>query len=579
MVASAMNSSLTASPAELRFRVVVRAFLDSAEAAHLINFRDDEVHLVLDGSTLLVVILDHSATEEELLAQLEAAAFAHQGKLRIVVVSERPWVQSALAAVKRRASASCALYAIAVDGTVWSQSSLLVSELRPALKRQAESAPKGNETREEFHAELRQGLAKTSVKLEDAQAFAASMSSRPVWVTYALLTLYVLMFALSYAFGSPENIATLVLLGAEVPARIRQGEWWRLLSATALHGGWLHLMMNGIVLFSLGPFLERLLGWGRFLTLYVLSGLLGSLLGTLLAPLLKFGISVGASGALFGLLGASAVLGFKPSGLPEFLARDLKKSAVQNMVINVINSFRPHIDWAAHLGGALVGLLLFWTGLMRPRLGSADSAASRRSDRVYNAIGALLGAALLSCIGLSIMRGQPWQLQDSAAIARHSLGSTQLSFEAPQSLGQLQSMSKNEEFEAYELGGIEFGQTLSVLVSPLKISAEDEAAKDLIWQLSVKALRDFRPPFQATRIGEPSEETINGRPAVVLNFKLDNGARYIRLAQLERRHLVIFELVTPPNLPDRQRIDLRRVAESLRDDAPAPHQSPLDQGP
>ena len=116
--------------------------------------------------------------------------------------------------------------------------------------------------------------------IDELDVFSALMALRPVRATYALIGLYIVLFGLCELWGGSESIATLVAMGAEVPALIKQGEWWRLLAATALHGGLIHILLNSYVLYSFGPFLEKLLGWQRFLVLYILSGLAGTLLGT-----------------------------------------------------------------------------------------------------------------------------------------------------------------------------------------------------------------------------------------------------------------------------------------------------------
>ncbi len=83
------------------------------------------------------------------------------------------------------------------------------------------------------------------------------------------------------------------------------GEIWRLLSHAFLHGSVVHLLVNSISLFSLGGMLERLLGWRRFLVLYTVSALAGGLASAFVGGAR---LSVGASGAIFGLLGATFAL-------------------------------------------------------------------------------------------------------------------------------------------------------------------------------------------------------------------------------------------------------------------------------
>lgn len=134
------------------------------------------------------------------------------------------------------------------------------------------------------------------------------------------------------------------------PARIAvQGQWYRLVSAMFLHAGLLHLAFNMYVLYVLGPPLERVLGHGRFLTLFLVAGLGGSVASYAFSPILT--LSVGASGAIFGLMAAWIVVALR-----------LKQDATQGIVllaINVVLGFvLPSIDWRAHVGGALTGALV-----------------------------------------------------------------------------------------------------------------------------------------------------------------------------------------------------------------------------
>jgi membrane associated rhomboid family serine protease len=124
------------------------------------------------------------------------------------------------------------------------------------------------------------------------------------------------------------------------------GEWWRLVTAAFLHGSFLHLAFNMYVLFALGPTLERILGHGRYLTLYILAALGGGVASYAFSDIRT--VSVGASGAIFGLMGALVVAG-----------RRLRYDITQVLVllgINVVIGFiSPGVDWRAHLGGLVTG--------------------------------------------------------------------------------------------------------------------------------------------------------------------------------------------------------------------------------
>jgi membrane associated rhomboid family serine protease len=134
------------------------------------------------------------------------------------------------------------------------------------------------------------------------------------------------------------------------PAAIALGDQeFRLLTSTFMHANLLHIGFNMYVLFMLGPPLERLLGHGRFLALFLLSGLGGAVASYAFSPVRT--LSVGASGAVFGLMAAWIVV-----------SRRLQADASQVVVLLAINValgfFLPGIDWRAHLGGALIGAVV-----------------------------------------------------------------------------------------------------------------------------------------------------------------------------------------------------------------------------
>jgi membrane associated rhomboid family serine protease len=134
------------------------------------------------------------------------------------------------------------------------------------------------------------------------------------------------------------------------PVAIALGDQWaRLFTAMFLHAGLLHIAFNMYALYLLGPALERALGHGRFLTLYLVSGLGGSVASYLFSPIMTS--SVGASGAIFGLMAAWVVVHSR-------LKTDYTPVLIL-LGINVVLGFlMPGIDWRAHLGGAVVGALV-----------------------------------------------------------------------------------------------------------------------------------------------------------------------------------------------------------------------------
>jgi rhomboid protease GluP len=175
-------------------------------------------------------------------------------------------------------------------------------------------------------------------------------------VTAVLLLAIAAMFMVETQQGGSTDTQVLLALGANYPpAVLGQGEWWRLFTSMFLHGGFAHVLLNGWALYQLGTLCELALGSTRTLVVYVLAGLAGSAASLFWTQ----GLSVGASGAIFGLLGAMiAFLLRRRERLTPF-AKSLLSQLVAWAAINIFIGFTfPMIDNAAHLGGCAAGFVL-----------------------------------------------------------------------------------------------------------------------------------------------------------------------------------------------------------------------------
>lgn len=179
-------------------------------------------------------------------------------------------------------------------------------------------------------------------------------------VTRALLVAIGLMFVAETLLGGSTSRQVLVTLGANVPRLVQGGEIWRLATSMFLHIGVLHLLFNGWALFQLGTLYETWVGSGRFTLVYFVSGLVGSTASVLVMPNPE-SLSAGASGAIFGLLGALIAFLFRRRNKLLPPARSLLTQLVGWAGINIFLGFTiPEIDNAAHLGGCAAGILLGW---------------------------------------------------------------------------------------------------------------------------------------------------------------------------------------------------------------------------
>ncbi|MCS6840725.1 MAG: rhomboid family intramembrane serine protease [Roseiflexus sp.] len=155
----------------------------------------------------------------------------------------------------------------------------------------------------------------------------------------------------------------LLIWGAKDNAAIfAGGQYYRFLTAMVLHGGLAHLLFNSFALYSLGFETERLFGAQRFLAIYMIAGLGGGVASYALNP----NPSVGASGAIFGLVGALIAFYIVARRALGGIARQQLGSLIFITLINLALGFTsPYIDNNAHIGGLLTGALLGW--LLAPR--------------------------------------------------------------------------------------------------------------------------------------------------------------------------------------------------------------------
>ncbi|WP_369826728.1 rhomboid family intramembrane serine protease [Cryobacterium sp. Y11] len=166
-------------------------------------------------------------------------------------------------------------------------------------------------------------------------------------MTYSIIGITLVVYLLQFVFG--DQITNL-LLYAGVYSYAGNFEPWRLLTTALVHGGLFHVLLNMYTLWIFGQALEQLLGRGRYLALYLLSALAGSLGVLFLAD--PFTAVVGASGAIFGLMGAFLVIQRRLGGN----ATQLLVLVGINLVIGFIPSFQ--IAWQAHIGGMIGGAVL-----------------------------------------------------------------------------------------------------------------------------------------------------------------------------------------------------------------------------
>ncbi len=207
-------------------------------------------------------------------------------------------------------------------------------------------------------------------------------------VTYSLIGINLAAFAVQLVVGINALAADFGMW----PFGIAIGnEWWRLLTSAFLHGSFLHIAFNMFVLFALGPALERVLGHVRYLLLYLVAAMGGSVASYVFSDIRT--VSVGASGAIFGLMGALIVAGRR-------LQTDIRQVAILLSINVVIGFIAPGVDWRAHLGGLVVGALVAAVFVWTPPM-------VRSAQTTWQVLGVL---AIVVLLGLLTMV-RTWQIE------------------------------------------------------------------------------------------------------------------------------------------------------------------------
>ena len=217
-------------------------------------------------------------------------------------------------------------------------------------------------------------------------------------VTIGLIVVYAALMLLEAAVsGIPFNLAlidpsidALAALGGNAHSlTITGGQWWRLLTSTLLHGGITHLGFNSLATWNIGGQLEPRAGWRALLATFALTGLFASLTSVLVNP--REIIGIGASGAIFGMLGFIVVWGV--SSVPQFV-QQIQRNFVMLLVVVGSSAIIPGVDNVAHIGGLLAGLIL---GFVWERL----------PESVKTALGVSSGVALLAATSVVVLSALP----------------------------------------------------------------------------------------------------------------------------------------------------------------------------
>lgn len=276
--------------------------------------------------------------------------------------------------------------------------------------------------RDRLAASIARRLAMVGAEVTDAAAAdreflrrIEALAPRP-WVTWGVIAINVLVFAIMLTRGGKitgMSTGLLMAWGANHAYAVQGGEWWRLLAAMFLHVDIKHLAVNMVVLYLFGTKVERLFGRLPFLLVYLVSGLIGSALSLHFSS--QAGVSVGASGAVFGVAAALFTMAARNRRhLPQAVRGQLLTEVGTLAAYSLFSGFTSTgIDNGAHVGGLLGGCML--AICLPTRL---DEAAYQSNRRAGMAAAIIAGCVALGLVSATAPQAAPGLSEQLAGQAR-----------------------------------------------------------------------------------------------------------------------------------------------------------------
>ena len=186
--------------------------------------------------------------------------------------------------------------------------------------------------------------------IKNEKKLAKIFSPKKPIVTYIIIVLNLMVFL----YGMLHSNDELINIFGNNYELVQKGQFYRLLTCMFVHGSIMHLLLNMYALYTIGPVVERYYGKSKYIFIYLVSGLLGSVFSSVFMS--ANSVSIGASGAIFGLLGSICYFTYYYRATLQGILRD---SIVPVIVINLIIGFMlPSVDLVAHIGGLLGGILV-----------------------------------------------------------------------------------------------------------------------------------------------------------------------------------------------------------------------------
>jgi membrane associated rhomboid family serine protease len=355
----------------------------------------------------------------------------------------------------------------------------------------------------------------------------AALGNRFPWLTVTLGAVCVILFALGQSWADGNFPLVLYRMGANSGAAVRAGEVWRLVASMFLHLNAMHIAVNMLALAAFGPVLERLLGWQRYLLLYGLSGLGGGIASALLS---HAGFSVGASGAIWGLMAAGLGLVLRPRGLlPPLRLQQARRRAIAPLAINFLYSFRPGVDTWAHFGGGLVGFALMVTGVITLGVDplwtegaeGAELRRRRRSSGNLTLAAVVFGILLVASLVLALVAGRPWQASAPPVLERVRVADTGVVVQMPDIMSRSPHVETMDKVRVFDYGNLRDEPiVVELVVAVLPSRVLDEQLDEFLQSLQ-SVMQNAALP-EAQRQGDARIVTVGARRFVSTTHAFKN---------------------------------------------------------
>ncbi len=369
--------------------------------------------------------------------------------------------------------------------------------------------------------------------------------------TLILIALNFLVFGLEIYMGGADNNSVLLNLGAAYGPYLRRGDYWRLVMPIFLHAGWSHILGNTLVLYILGRIMERLYGYGRYLTVYVASGIGGAFLSMTVSN----NISVGASGAILGIAGALLAAGFLYGDtISPRWRRALGWRLVPFIALVLISGLTErNIDNWGHVGGLLTGALMVRM-IPPPWRDSPDGEPAESPSRAWVVLPAtvVLLAGIATVHHFRVMRSVDQLLAESQRFDEARQYDREL-----QSIEQALRLAPKEEMPHEQMGLFyltqkKFDLAIKEFQEAIRLSGGDDYAK-LQLGLAYELKGDPNSAHQifASVLGE-NPQTPQGRELLASNHAMlaDLYSQQKRYGQAIGEYQQA--LLLDPNLPEAQ---------------------------